>query len=307
MILVFLLLGGAVWQPGLAQSEEEYFEQTGHRVTGEFLLLYRAVPNPIQLYGYPITDAFQDPDTGYLVQYFEKTRFELQPDQPPGRQARLAPLGEYLYVAGERLPEPNQGACRQFPQTGFQVCYAFLDFFNANGGLLQFGAPISNREQHDGLMVQYFQYARLEWRPDYPANRRVIVSDLGRTYFSMHREDPRLLLPDDGGDTIKGILTLSARAYPAVPVTARQGSQTVYVVVQDQRLLPIANARASLLFTLPSGRQLRYEVPELTDRNGLLRFTFPFDSPVIGVAKIQVIVQRENLSTQTVTSFRIWW
>lgn len=311
--LVFVLLLVLVWgtwqvYPAQSQTGEEYFQETGHRVTGEFLEMYRRAADPLQLYGYPITDAFQDSTTSLLIQYFEKARFELHTDQPAGQRVRLSPLGEYLYVPGQALPNPNaSGACRAFEPSGFQVCYSFLEFYNANGGMAQFGAPISNLELQDGRMVQYFQRARFEWRPDLPAQQKVSLGSLGRQYFSMRRENLSLLLPDPGGDIIKGILRLGARAYPAQAVTARRGAQTVYVVVQDQRLLPVANARVTLVVRLPSGQETRFEVLTPTNDQGFTQFTFPFDSAHIGAVSIRAIIQRENLTTETTTSFRIWW
>ncbi len=308
-VLLLALIVGA-WQvyPAQLQTDEEYFQETGHRVTGEFLEMYRRASDPLQLYGYPITDAFQDSTTSLLIQYFEKARFELHPGEPAGQRVRLSPLGEYLYVPGAPLPNPTAaGACRTFAPSGFQVCYSFLEFYNANGGLAQFGAPISNLELQDGRMVQYFQRARFEWRPDLPAQQKVSLGSLGRQYFSMRRENPSLLLPDPGGDIIKGILRLGARAYPAQPVTARRGSQTVYIVVQDQRLLPVANARVTLVVRLPSGQEMRFDAPTPTSDQGITQFSFPFESTQIGVVSIRAIIQRESLTTETTTSFRIWW
>ena len=94
---VFLLSGSFGWRLPVFQMEgERYFEETGHRVTGEFLEFYRQVDNPLLVYGYPITDAYQDPTTRIIVQYFQKARFELHPESPQGLRVQLSPLGEYM-------------------------------------------------------------------------------------------------------------------------------------------------------------------------------------------------------------------
>ncbi len=59
-----------------------YFAQTGHNLCGTFNQYWNQFGG-LAVYGYPISEAFQEknPDTGqtYLVQYFERARFELQP------------------------------------------------------------------------------------------------------------------------------------------------------------------------------------------------------------------------------------
>ena len=97
-ILLFLaLISGLSWQRSSAQiGGEEYFEETGHRVTGEFLTKFHSVSNPLRIYGYPITEAYQDPTTRLLTQYFQKARFELFLIAPEGQRVQLTPLGKYL-------------------------------------------------------------------------------------------------------------------------------------------------------------------------------------------------------------------
>jgi len=309
-LLVAAIILGIGGQQTLAQTgQEEYFEQTGHSVTGEFLDAYRRASNPAQLYGYPITDAFKDPTTDWLVQYFQKARFELHLGETGQQRFQLSPLGEYLYQAGQPLAVPaNSPACRTFEPGGFQVCYAFLDFFLSNGGEAQFGKPISNLELHEEVMTQYFQRARFEWRPSLPAGQRVVLSDLGTHYFYARAEDPTRLRPDPGDDIIKGVLNLKASAYPNRAVTGRTGTQTVYIVVQDQRLLPIAGAQVKVVAHLPSGKDVLCKAPPApTNAQGITQCTFQFTTDKIGSVEIEVNVSRENLTAQTVTSFRIWW
>jgi len=312
VFILLLSLFFGTWQihPLQTQAEQEYFDETGHWVTNEFLTTYHSVPNPDVLYGFPITDAFPDPTTHLLIQYFEKARFELHTDQPAGQRVQLSPLGEYLYVPGQPLPTPQAAACRQIAGTAFQVCYAFLEFFDANGGVQQFGNPISNLELQNDRMVQYFQRACFEWRPDLPAQQRVALARLGRQYFDMRGEDPLHLTPQSNGDVAEGVgvLRLRARAYPVQAVTGRKAEQTVYILVQDQRLLAVKNISVSVDVHLPSGKVEHYDALALTDARGVTSVTFPIDSSQIGTVKIQVHATRDAvLSTQTVTSFRIWW
>jgi hypothetical protein len=307
-LLILILIGSTTWQSSLAQSGEEYFDETGHVVAGEFLTAYRSVPNPIQIYGYPITDAFQDTTRNLLVQYFQKTRFELDPAGRFGSRVKISPLGEYLYTPGPQAPlVVNPGACRTFAPDGYRVCYSFLDFFDRNGGEKQFGLPISNAEIHNGRTVQYFQNARFEWHPDLPLGQRVVLAHLGSQYFARQAEDPTLLLPDQGGNIINSIRSLQVRAYATKAVTGKTGLQTIYVMVQDQRLLPVENAQVTLILRMPGEQERRLSIPALTNEAGFTQITFPFRSDEVGVATIQVIALRGDLQSDTTTSFRVWW
>ena len=50
-----------------------------------------------------------------------------------------------------------------FAETGHTLAYVFREFFDQNGGLVQFGYPISEVFAEDGRPVQYFERAWLEW------------------------------------------------------------------------------------------------------------------------------------------------
>jgi hypothetical protein len=315
--LVFLLIlsleSVAGWQPSFAQSDGgyEYFKQTGHSVSGPFLAKYRSVPNSLQLYGYPITEAFTS-NTGLEVQYFQKARFELSDDQ-----VQLSNLGQFMHKAGQAEASfDGTTACQVVAPTPFQACYAFLEFFDQNGGARQFGLPISNAEQHGDLIVQYFERARFEWRPDQRVGQRVALTDLGAQYFYAIGENQAQLLPVPENNTIngqdtslvdQGILNLRVRGYPHKAVAGQQGAQKVYVIVQDQRLMPVPNAQVTLLVTLPDGRQNRYIIPTLTNERGVVQFQFNYQTGTTGPVKVQITATYQNLKGQTSTSFRAWW
>jgi hypothetical protein len=279
---------------------------TGHRVTGEFLDQYLSVPNPELVYGNPITESYQDARTNRLIQYFEKARFEYLPELPPGRRIIVTALGQSAYASGVGIPvRSTDGLCRSF-STGFMVCSRFLEFFEAQGGVLALGEPISNVEQRDGLYVQFFTYARLEWRPDLPPALRVKVSDLGRWYFNFQHENPQLLLPVfDAG--VQGLLNATVRAFPARPVVGQVSYQTIYITAQTQRLEAVENANVSVVVTLPSGEVMSVPSIPPTDVNGHTKVTFRFYSKQVGLATVRVTLSKSGQTFATLTSFRIWW
>ena len=66
-----------------------------------------------------------------------------------------------------------------FSQTGHYLSYGFLEYWRANGGLMQFGYPITEELNHNGLTTQYFERAVFEYHGDAPAGWKVQLERLG--------------------------------------------------------------------------------------------------------------------------------
>ncbi len=313
LILIVLVTGGLVvwgWQVVAAQGiEAEYFPQTGHVVAGEFLRTYKSVDNPLLVYGYPITDAFEDTKTQKIVQYFERARFELNIEIYAELPVTRTQLGTLLYEPGTPMKiTKNSLACRQFSGNDNQVCFDFLDFFEENGDVAQFGEPISNMEFHGDRIYQYFQLARLELHLDRPPLERVKISNLGLQYFIKVREDPRRRLPNQQQKTVQTIINIKARAFPKTGVIASGDEQAIYVVVHDQNFLPVADVKVDVEITLPSGEVLRSSESLETDAKGIASLKLKnVRSDVVGEAIVRVKVHYGSLEDQTKTSFRVWW
>ena len=79
----------------------------------------------------------------------------------------LALLGlslPYPLMARQAPEDPSPDSNRRyFEETEFWVSGEFLEYFDANGGLEIFGYPISSPYNERGILVQYFQNARMEW------------------------------------------------------------------------------------------------------------------------------------------------
>lgn len=302
LLLVSLLL--AVGTPVSAQSAgSEYFAQTGHYVSGDFLAYYRSVSNPEELFGYPITEVFVK--NGQTIQYFQRARFELHLELPLGQRVQLTPLGSRLYQRGDQMTIFNPFACRYFSQTGFSVCYAFLDFFKKNGSEARFGLPISPFEFHNGLIVQYFEYARFEWRPNMPEGQRVTLTDLGTLYFADQKEDANLLTAVTNNSAPQ-LLKIQVRAFAWKAVALATDSQIIYVIAQDQNLQPVKGTQGSATVRWPNGESSVY--PFITNESGvgIVSFTFtgqPYGQTII----VDIRVTKDGLQAATTTSFRIWY
>lgn len=310
IFIIILLTSALASISANAQAEDtQFFPETGHSVTGEFLREYKKPSDPSLVYGFPITDVFSYPGDNHKYQYFQKALFLFDPDNIPGFQVSQLPLGKMLYPP-EPAPTfaPNSTGCQLFTDSGtpYSVCYAFLDFFNDHGGVSQFGYPITNFENRDGMIVQYFQRARFEWHPERSPGYRVLLSDLGYEYFNEHGEYPELLLPKLGDNLPQSILALRVEIFPVYAVVPRIGEQTLYVVVQDQNSRPVTDAKVNMLVTLPSGKMDFYDMA-VTNKEGIAKITFNILSDKTGIAEVSVSGIYENIMERSTSSFCIWW
>jgi hypothetical protein len=294
----------ASWGSVQAQtSDVEYFAQTGHYVRGDFLRTYRSVSNPTLVFGYPLTEEFTSKD-GKTVQYFQRARFEQASNLPQG--IRLTPIGRETYSPGRQLVINNPLACRTFTETEYSVCFAFLEFFEQNGGVERFGYPISPFEFRNNQIVQYFENARFEWRPGLEESQRIGLADLGRIYFDQLGEDPGFLKPAPRDAGPSSVLSLRVRAFPDDAVTTSSDQQTIYVLVQDQNLQPVADARGTATIRLASGHTTQQSF-EINSR-GVGTFTFAFQNQPNGqLIYVDISVTYNDLGGKTTTSFRIWY
>lgn len=290
----------------LAQTADvQFFPETGHTLRGEFLNYYNSAPDPLLVFGYPITEQMISRD-GKTVQYFQRARFELITDAAGTPRVHLTALGQVLYKPGQPQTIRNPLACQFINGTGFPICFQFLDFYRANGGLELFGNPISPLEMHNGILVQYFENSRFEWRTD-GFNGRVVPTDLGRIYFDVVGEDSAqrsAIEPSDAA--ISPVLSIRIQAYVSRPVTRSSGDQTVSVIVRSQTNLAIANANGIATVALPDGTT--QSINFVTDTRGVAQFSFNFNNQRAGeMVPIDITVEYKNLSAKTKASFRIWF
>lgn len=190
-----LALGAGIFatQMGSAQVDERFFPETKHTVKGQFWRYWQE-HGGLPQQGFPISEEFTEVSDlnglPYTVQYFERAVFEKHPENAPPFDVLLSQLGTFQYRAKYGTGgAPNQKAStvnpRVFPETGFTVGGAFLDYWNKNGGLPQQGYPISNEftevSDLNGLpyTVQYFERAVFEMHPENPPPFNVLLSQLG--------------------------------------------------------------------------------------------------------------------------------
>jgi Tol biopolymer transport system component len=157
-LLVATILATFGVVPLRAQGDQQCFAETGFCIGGR-IRAYWQQNGGLPVFGYPLSAARPEPnrDTGatYLTQYFERARFEVHPNNDPPYDVLLGRLGDDLrirrgdtWTPSSTPGNPNYvdpAAPLYFPETGFAINTAFIDYWRSNG--LEFGDPgVSQRE-----------------------------------------------------------------------------------------------------------------------------------------------------------------
>ena len=298
--------GATLFQP---QEDTRYFPETGHNLRGPYLAFFEAHGGEPVL-GPPITEEFYDYQSGLYVQYLQNVRLEWHPENPEPFQIQLTLLGDLIGKAQPAiLPDQllSRADCTYFLQTRHSACFAFLDYYDELGGLEVLGYPIAEYGVENGLLVQYFQRARMEWHPERRPGQKVSLGPLGRIHFDLFDQDPRLLSPRSDLFTPQRLTDLRLSASVAQPVMRPEGKQTVYLVVLDQFSQPVADAKVELRVIYPSGQEAR--TPLLaTSGAGVTRLEFDVASGQPGqYVTLELTVRAGSLTRTTSTSFLIWY
>lgn len=306
MIIALMLLLVVVSNSSAQGLVERYFDETGHTVRGRFLTFFDKYGG-LAIFGYPITEEFPDPKSGLIVQYFQRARLELNPNNPERFQVQLGLLGDELKYGQPRLPlsqipSPTNPGCYYFPQTGHSVCNAFLDYFRAHGGLDVFGYPIAEYKVESDRIVQAFQRARMEWRPELATGQKVQLTTLGLFAFDFHKLDSKLKEPA----VIRSVTRLNVRASVGDPVSQRSGIQPIYVFITDQHGKAVESVLVTAIVRFASGNQ-NFTFP-FSNTRGMTQIDVPFGQSKAGnQVSIDITATYRNLIGQTRTSFLPWW
>jgi uncharacterized protein with LGFP repeats len=163
-----------------------YFEETGHSVYGE-LFEYFARTGGVDVYGYPRTDEFVE--DGRRVQYFQRGRLDVVAELEGGGLVAAAPLGARAAASRGALSRPEARAVAPFesdtarlyvPETGHSVSGGFRAFYDRRGGAAALGFPLTEELVEDGVTVQYFERAVLEYLPGKPIQGSLLGDELLR-------------------------------------------------------------------------------------------------------------------------------
>ena len=112
---------------------------------------------------------------------------EHHPENPPPNDILPAQFRRRIRPADPpAAPLPRS---TYFPETGHNLSGTFLQYWQRNGGLAQFGYPLSEEIREvleDGrpYVVQYFERARFEHHPENPAPYDVLLGQFGRAILA---------------------------------------------------------------------------------------------------------------------------
>jgi subtilisin family serine protease len=165
-------------QPGA--PDLTYFPEVQHTLRGPFLR-YWQTHGGLPIFGYPLSEEFEEVNAAdgrtYLVQYFERNRFEYHPEFAGTANEVLLGLLGVERTQGRNFPPgapgPIDATHQWFAPVQHNLSGAFLQYWNAHGGLAIFGYPISEPFEEvsatDGrvYLVQYFERNRFELHPEF--------------------------------------------------------------------------------------------------------------------------------------------
>jgi len=218
------------------------FAETGRCVSGRFLD-YWVANGGLARNGYPLTDERRElleDGNEYTVQYFERVRLEYHPENAPPYDVLLGQLGrrvlreEYIVDRGrfEEATAPVPGGGQYyFPETGHTIAPRFQGTWASNGGLAQFGFPITEERLYDRLedgqsyTTQYFERARFEWHPENAGSPYVVLlGQFGRRILA----DNALLTGDFGRRYLGDERLRSLLGHPQGPVSRTGGATQAF-------------------------------------------------------------------------------
>ncbi len=180
----------------------------------------------LRIYGLPLTEAIVL-ESGIVVQYFERMRFEYHPELAGTEfEVLLGLLAVELGYREPPLPAPDADdpdAEWYFVPTGHYIAPPFRTFWLTQGGLLTFGYPIGAAFQDEnGRLVQYFERTKLELHPELAGTEyEILLGFLGERVlilFGLEGPDER-----DDDDIDEPVATptpeVTATATPEVTAT----------------------------------------------------------------------------------------
>ncbi len=307
-LCLLLVVPLSAQQPAQVCEESQYFPDSGHNVCDRFLKFFRA-RGGARIFGYPITEQFVE--DGRLVQYFQRVRMEYHPELPPAYHVQLGLLGDFLAppqqkarIADSDRPKSNDPQRRYFPETGHTVGLAFLEFFNENGGIDNFGYPVTEFMLENSRPLQYFQRALMEWNPNQGG---IVLHNLGEMWIEQHAH-LRSLRDSTPQLSIVGpaVNSLEVTASVRDAFTGLVAEQMVWVYVNDQNGAPVVGAQVTLTASFLSENQV-FSMPP-TDELGHTQIAFGVDGLSPGqLAIVDVTVTFNALTARTWAFFFAWW
>lgn len=261
----------------------------------------------LRVFGFPLTEAYVGSDSDRLIQYFQ--RFRLEYDRS-NEQVIVSPLGQWaLPDPAEQVlaPQAETQPSGQTLKDDLEVQDAFLTFYQAHGGESLFGRPISAQLDEGGTRAQYFENARLEWRPEAPLGYRVQPGRLGEVHYRQVGifKNPGRSRPLDSAGVREADVSATLRA----PILYAGEEQVIYVEVQTpEGQRPVAGVAVELTIHY-NGKAESISLEE-TDGAGRSHGQLALSDLQPGQT-VRVIVEASapggSVIGATSKSFKSWW
>jgi hypothetical protein len=244
-------------QPVQAQTNKRCFDETPFCISGP-LREYWETNGGLAVFGLPKSDQYEEIIEGkpYQVQWFERNRLEIHPENKPPYHVLLGRLGAGPVEAAKQAAtwqppdaETAQPGCLYYPETGWNVCGAILQAYRANGletdgqagfssndNKALFGLPltplVTMQIENKPYQVQWFERARFELHPENTSPHTVLLGLLGNeTLLNASSSTPTL--------------TLATNA-PSVPSTSER--KITMKVMDEVRTEPTRNLKITFPF-----------------------------------------------------------
>lgn len=305
LVLLTFLVGCAVASP--TRTADISSSNEGVPIADEFKAFYLE-NGGLRVFGFPLAEAYLDNDSQRLIQYFQQLRLEYDGLED---QVVVTPLGQWALseqtgLVSEQLTgklPPSQADDGELRVEG-----AFLTFYENFGGESVFGRPISDQLDEGGNRMQYFENARLDWRPEAPIEYRIQPGRLGEAHYRLVGlfKDPGRSRPLSSAGVREADVSATLRA----PVLYDGEEQIVYVDVktpEGQRPVAGVSVVATVYYNNDSVRS--FDLVE-TDGTGHTHGTLNLNDLLPG-QKVRVMVEASTpggaVIGATSKSFKSWW
>ena len=195
-----LQLATATYNTGTTSAGKVCFTETNQCIGGGFLSRWQSTGG-LAVNGFPLSEEFKqklEDGREYTVQYFERVRLEYHPNNAAPQDIQLGQFGRRILEGVTGAPttavSPRDGDVH-FRETGHNVTPDFFTYWQANGGLNQFGYPLTeefSQQLADGktYTVQYFERARFERHPENQPPYTILLGQFGRQILAETRPLP---------------------------------------------------------------------------------------------------------------------
>jgi hypothetical protein len=259
------------------------FAETNQCIGGAFLAYWDA-HGGLPINGYPLTgervEKLED-GKSYTVQWFERVRMELHPENPAPNNVLLGQFGRLIHPLDP--PVAQKPGMSFFPQTGHNMPLDFFDFWTNNGGVSQFGFPLTEEfteklEDGKSYTVQYTERARFERHPENGLLNTILLGQFGRRLLNSGGASPAPSATPAPSGSPAPSSSPAPRPGAQITISPQQGPNGALFVVTGVGFAP--NTTYYIRVASPDGqRQINFDDATMkSDEDGIVLAGFSFEA-----------------------------